>query len=44
MWRKNSSRGSGQISPAVTATVRMPCSWQAAATSIAYSWKITGSL
>jgi hypothetical protein len=44
MAAKNSSRGSGQISPAVTATVRTPSSRQAAATSTAYSRKITGSL
>ena len=30
--------------PAVTATVAIPASWQASATSIAYSRKIVGSL
>jgi len=44
MWAKSSRRGSGRISPAVTATVAMPASWQAVATSTAYSKKITGSL
>ena len=37
-------RARGLASVAVTATVRMPRSWQASATSIAYSRKIVGSL
>jgi hypothetical protein len=44
MCAKNSARGSGQISPAVTATVSNPRAWQARATSTAYSWKMIGSL
>ena len=41
---KNSIRGSGEIYPALTATVLMPHSRQACATSTAYSRKMTGSL
>src|SRR5262249_22755354 len=44
MCAYSSRRGASQMYPAVTATLRMPCSWHASATSIAYSKKIVGSL